>query len=144
MSGRITSWFTIGLGGSAAMMPGSFEAVYNASKAFLLSFAEALNVEVKDSGVAVTALMPGPTDTDFFRRAGIEDTKLGQSKKDDPREVARDGLDALFSGKDHVVAGSVKNKLMTAAAKVMPERGKSAAHTRMSEPGSGSTGDDDS
>jgi short-subunit dehydrogenase len=121
----------------AATQPGPFEAVYNASKAFLFSFAEALRTELKDTGVTVSALLPGPTETEFFERAGIEDTRLGQSTKDDPAEVARDGFEALMSGKDHVVAGSLKNKLMTAAAKITPERGKAAAHARLSEPGSG-------
>jgi uncharacterized protein len=120
----------------AATMPGPYASTYNASKSFLLSFAEALSVEVKDSGVTVTALMPGPTDTNFFQRAGIEDTKLGQSKKDDPREVARDGLDALFSGKDHVVAGSFKNKLQAAAGYALPDPAVAAAHAGMSKPGS--------
>jgi short-subunit dehydrogenase len=121
----------------AATQPGPYEAVYAASKAFLLSFAEALRTELKDAGVTVTALMPGPTDTEFFERAGLEDTKLGQSTKDDPADVAREGFEALMSGKDHVVAGSTKNKLMTAAGKVAPERAKAAAHAKLSEPGSG-------
>jgi len=81
----------------AATTPGPYQSTYNASKAFLLSFAEALRKELRDTGVTVTALMPGTTDTAFFERAGIADTKLGQSKKDDPREVARDGIDALFA-----------------------------------------------
>jgi short-subunit dehydrogenase len=120
----------------AATMPGPYQSTYNASKSFLLSFAEALRTEVADSGVAVTALMPGPTDTNFFERAGIEDTKLGQSKKDDPRDVARDGLDALFKGKDHVVAGSLKNRAQVAAAKVLPDRTLAATHGKASKPGS--------
>jgi len=121
----------------AATQPGPFEAVYNASKAFLFSFAEALRTELKDTGVTVSALLPGPTETEFFERAGIEDTRLGQSTKDDPAEVARDGFEALMSGKDHVVAGSLRNRLMTAAAKIMPERAKAATHAKLSEPGSG-------
>ncbi len=122
----------------AATMPGPFYAVYAASKAFLLSFAEAIRYELKDSGVSVTALMPGPTDTDFFRRAGMEDTRAGSSTKDDPAEVARQGFAAMMAGKDHVVAG-VQNKAQTAAAKVMPETAKAAAHARLTEPGSGSS-----
>jgi uncharacterized protein len=120
----------------AATQPGPFQATYNASKAFLLSFSEALRSELKDTGVTVTALMPGPTDTEFFERAGLEDTKLGASAKDDPADVARDGFEALMKGKDHVVAGSAKNKLTAGAAKVMPESAKAAVHRRMSEPGS--------
>jgi short-subunit dehydrogenase len=120
----------------AATQPGPFQATYNASKSFLLSFSEALRNELKDSGVTVTALMPGPTDTEFFERAGLTDTKLGQAKKDDPAVVAEQGVEALLSGKDHVVAGSVKNKLTAASAKVTPEAAKAALHRKMSEPGS--------
>jgi len=121
----------------AATMPGPFASTYNASKSFLLSFAEALRVEVEDAGVTVTALMPGPTDTNFFARAGMEDTKLGQTKKDDPRKVAADGFAALMAGKDHVVAGSVKNRAQVAAAKVMPDKTTATMHGAMSKPGSG-------
>jgi uncharacterized protein len=121
----------------AATVPVPYLSTYAASKAFLLSFAEALRVELRDSGVTVTALMPGPTDTDFFERAAMEDTKLGQSKKDDPRDVARDGFAALMAGKDHVIAGSRKNKLQVAAAQVMPDRAKAAVQASMARPGSG-------
>jgi uncharacterized protein len=121
----------------AATMPGPYQSTYNASKSFLSSFAEALRVELEDTGVTVTALMPGPTETNFFRRADIEDTKLGQTKKDNPRRVARDGLDALSAGKDHIVAGSAKNKVQVAAAKLLPDTATAAMHGRLSEPGSG-------
>jgi uncharacterized protein len=121
----------------AATMPGPYMSTYNASKSFLLSFAQALRQELSDTGVTVTALMPGPTDTDFFERAGMEDTKLGRTKRDDPAEVAREGFEALMAGKDHVVAGSTKNRLQTAAAKVLPDKAVAAAHAPMSEPGSG-------
>jgi uncharacterized protein len=120
----------------AATQPGPFMATYNASKSFLLSFAEALRAELKDHGITVTALMPGPTDTEFFDRAGMTDTKLGASSKDDPAQVAKEGFEALMRGKDHVVAGSLKNKLMAGAAKILPEAIKARAHRRMSEPGS--------
>jgi len=119
----------------AATQPGPFEAVYAASKAFIRSFAEALRVELKDSGVTVTTLLPGPTDTEFFERAGLEDTKLGSGPKDDPTEVARQGFEALMKGADQVVAGSFKNKVM-ASAKGLPEKTKAAAHAKLSEPGS--------
>jgi short-subunit dehydrogenase len=121
----------------AATMPGPYLSTYSASKAFLLSFAEALRVELKDSGVTITALMPGPTDTEFFERAGMQDTKLGQTKKDDPRDVARDGFEALMAGKDHVIAGSAKNRAQTAAAKVLPDRATAALHGHLAAPGSG-------
>jgi uncharacterized protein len=120
----------------AATMPGPYQNTYNASQAFLLSFAEALRTELRDTGVTVTALMPGPTDTSFFERAGIEDTKLGQSKKDDPIEFARDGIDALFGDADHVVAGSVKNKARVGLANVLSDPAVAAMHARQSAPGS--------
>ncbi len=120
----------------AATMPAPFEAVYGASKAFLLSFAEALRNELKDTGVTVTALMPGPTDTNFFHRAGMDDTKAGASKKDDPGEVARQGFEALMAGKDHVVAGSLKSKLTGAANEILPETVKAEAQRSLAEPGS--------
>ncbi len=121
----------------AADMPGPYYATYAASKAFVLSFAEALRYELKDSGISVTALQPGATDTNFFRRAGMEDTRVGTGKKDDPAEVARDGFEALMAGKDHVVAGSFKNKVQDAMAQVMPEPAKAAMHAKLTEPGSG-------
>jgi uncharacterized protein len=121
----------------AAKMPGPHESTYAASKAFLLSFSEALRTELADAGVTVTALMPGPTDTNFFARAGLEDTKLGQVKKDDPRQVAEEGFEALMAGKDHVVTGAVKNKLQAAAASVLPEKTTAAVHGSLTEPGSG-------
>jgi short-subunit dehydrogenase len=121
----------------AATMPGPYYATYAASKAFLQSFAQAVRHELRDSGVTVTALQPGPTDTDFFDRAGMADTKAGASAKDDPADVARQGFEALMAGKDHVVAGSVKNRAQTAAGKVLPEPAKAGIHARLTEPGSG-------
>jgi short-subunit dehydrogenase len=120
----------------AAEMPAPFEAVYGATKAFLLSFAEALRNELKDTRITVTALQPGPTDTNFFHRAEMDDTKVGADKKDDPADVARDGFEALMAGKDHVVAGSLKNKLQSAMAQVTPETTKAEMHRKLSEPGS--------
>jgi short-subunit dehydrogenase len=120
----------------AATMPGSFHAVYNASKAFVQSFAEAVRNELKDSGVTVTALMPGATDTDFFRRAGMQNTKVGMGDKDDPAQVAEQGYQALMAGDDHVVAGSVKNRMQVMAGRVLPETMKAEMHRDMAEPGS--------
>jgi short-subunit dehydrogenase len=122
----------------AATMPGSFQAVYNASKSFLQSFAEALQNELKDTGVTVTSLMPGPTETEFFHRAHMDDTKVGQMDKDDPAQVAAQGVKALLKDKDRVVGGSVKTKAQEAANKVLPDKAKAAAHRQMAEPGSGS------
>jgi short-subunit dehydrogenase len=121
----------------ASTMPGSFQAVYNASKSFLQSFAEALQNELKDTGVMVTSLMPGPTETNFFDRADMDDTKVGQSDKDDPAQVAKQGFEALMKGKDRAVASSRKTKLAEAANKVLPDKAKAAAHRQLAEPGSG-------
>jgi short-subunit dehydrogenase len=120
----------------ASTMPGTFQAIYNASKSFLQSFAEALQEELRDSGVTITSLMPGPTETDFFRRAGMEDTKVGASSKDDPAQVAQQGFEALMKGERRVVAGSVGTKAQEAAGKVLPDALKAKAHRKMAEPGS--------
>lgn len=120
----------------AALMPGSFEAVYAASKSFVQSFAEALRNELKDTGVTVTALQPGPTDTNFFHRADMDDTKAGASNKDDPAQVAKQGFDALMAGKDHVVAGSITTKLQAAMTNVLPATANAEQHRKLAEPGS--------
>jgi len=122
----------------AADMPAPFEAVYGASKAFIQSFAEAVRNELKDTNVTITALQPGATDTNFFHRAHMEDTKVGAGKKDDPADVARDAYDALMAGKDHVVAGSFKNKAQDTMAKFVPETTAAEQHRKESEPGSAS------
>jgi len=129
-SGRILITSSI-----ASTMPGPFNAVYNASKAFDQSFAQALRNELKDTGVTVTALMPGATDTRFFKRANMTDTKVGGGPKDDAAMVARKGFEAMMKGKDHVVTGA-KNKVQAAAAKVIPETVKAAIHRKEAEPGS--------
>lgn len=123
----------------AGLTPGPYEATYAASKAFITSFAEAIRYELRDTGITVTVLMPGATDTEFFDRAGMRDTRLGtMENKDDPRDVARDGFEALMAGKDLVVAGSFRNKAQAAAARVMPETAKAKIHAQISEPGSAS------
>jgi uncharacterized protein len=119
-------------------MPGSFQAVYEGTKSFLQSFAEAVANELKDTGVVITSLMPGPTDTNFFHRAEMDDTRVGQGSKDDPAVVARQGFEALMSGDQKVVAGSLKTKGMEAANKVMPDVLKAEQHRRMAEPRGGS------
>jgi uncharacterized protein len=86
------------------------------------------------AGVTVTALQPGPTDTEFFDRAGMDDTKVAEAKKDDPAEVARDGFEALMAGKDHVIAGSVKNKAQVAGGTVLPERARAAMQAAQTKP----------
>ncbi len=120
----------------AGEMPGPYYAVYAASKAFLQSFTEAIRYEMDDTkkNVTITALQPGPTDTEFFERADMTDTPAGQGKKDDPAQVAQQGYDALMSGKDHVVAGSFKNKLQATAGKFMTEQQGAAAHASGTRP----------
>jgi short-subunit dehydrogenase len=130
-SGRIL--FTASIAGT---MPTPYEAVYGATKAFIRSLSQSLREELKDTGISVTALMPGATETEFFHRAGADDTKLGASEKDDPAEVAKEGFEALMVGKDHVVAGSFKNKLQAAAGYALPDPLVARAHASMSEPGS--------
>jgi short-subunit dehydrogenase len=120
----------------AATMPGAFQAVYNASKSFVQSFALAIRNELKDTGITITSLMPGPTDTEFFERAEMEDTEVGAGEKDDPAEVARQGYDALMAGRERVVAGSFKNKVQVAAGRVLPDGTKAEKHREMAEPGS--------
>ena len=120
----------------AALMPGTFEAVYAASKAFIQSFSQALHNELKDTGVTVTALMPGPTDTNFFHRAEMDDTNVGSHKKDDPAEVAKQGFEALMAGQDQIIAGSLKTKIMGAASKILPDPLKAEVHRQLTEPGS--------
>jgi len=121
----------------AATMPGTFESTYNASKAFLKSFGEALRNELKDSGVTITVLMPGATETNFFHRAGADDTRIGQAKKDDPAEVAKQGFEALMAGDDHVVAGSFTNRIQATMANVLPDTVDAELHRKQAQPGSG-------
>jgi hypothetical protein len=102
---------------------------------FVQSFALALREELKDT-VSVTSLMPGPTETELFERADILDTKVGADDKDDPADVARDGIEALMSGKDRVVSASTKTKLQGRAGRVLPDRAMAAMHGSMAEPGS--------
>lgn len=120
-------------GSIAGFMPGSFQAVYNGTKAFIDSFAWALRNELKDSGVTVTCLMPGATDTEFFARADMLDTKVGQGKKDDPADVAKTGFDAMMKGEGDVVSG-FKNKVQAALANVTPSALLAEQHRKMAEP----------
>jgi uncharacterized protein len=115
-------------------MPGPYYATYAASKAYLLSFAEALRYELQDTGVTVTALLPGPTETEFFDRAGMQNTPVNEARKDDPGKVARDAFNALMAGDDKVVAGSVKNLLQSVAARLTPEQFKAARHAAQTKP----------
>ena len=120
----------------AAEAPAPYEAVYGASKAFVQSFAQALHDELRDTNITVTALQPGATETNFFNRAGMEDTKVGTMRKSDAADVARQGFEALMEGKDHVVAAMAMEQAQVAMGKVMPETTKAKMHRQISEPGS--------
>jgi len=121
-------------GSIAGLIPGSFQAVYNGTKAFIDSFSFALRNELKDTGVTVTVLMPGPTDTHFFERAGMENTPVGKDEnKADPADVARAGYKALMSGDGDVVAGW-SNKVQAAMAAVTPQSALAEQHRKMAEP----------
>lgn len=122
-------------GSIAGFVPGSFHAVYNGTKAFIDSFSFALRNELKDSGVTVTCLIPGVTDTGFFARADMLDTKVGQQKKDDPADVARAGYLAMKNGEGDVVTGW-KNKAQVALAAVTPSGVLAEQHRKVAEPGS--------
>ena len=123
-------------GSIAGFMPGTFQAVYNGTKAFIGSFSFALRAELQDSGVTVTCLMPGATDTEFFARAGMLDTAVAQGQKDDPADVARVGFDAMMRGDGDIVAGW-GNKVQAALANVTPSAILAEQHRKMAEPGSG-------
>lgn len=125
-------------GSIAGLMPGTFQAVYNGSKAFLDSFSVALNNELKDSGVTVTCLMPGATETDFFERADMADTKVGSGEKAHASDVAKTGFDAMMKGELKVVAG-FGNKLRAAMSNIAPDSTLAEMHRGMAEPGTGKT-----
>jgi uncharacterized protein len=118
----------------ASTMPGSFQAVYNASKSFVQSFALALRHELRDTGVTVTSLMPGPTDTEFFERADMLDTLVGAGPKDDPADVARDGFEALMAGSERVVSASAATKLQGRGSRLLPDSAKARVHAMMARP----------
>jgi short-subunit dehydrogenase len=118
----------------AATMPGSLQTVYNASKSFIQSLSEALFDELRDTGVTVTSLMPGPTETNFFRRAQMLDTVIGRIPKDDPGEVAKQGYRALMRGERKVVAESVMTKAVGLANRVLPDSAKAIASRIISLP----------
>ena len=122
-------------GSIAGLMPGSFQAVYNGTKAFIDSFSYALRNELKDTGVTITCLMPGATDTHFFERADMMDTKVGTDEKAAPVDVAKEGWEAMKSGDAHVVAGW-KNKVSAALSHVTPDSVLAEQHRKMAEPGS--------
>ncbi len=116
-------------------MPGTYQAVYNGTKALLDSFSFALRAELKGSGVTVTCLMPGATETEFFERADLMDTKVGVSEKQPASEVAKAGFDAMMRGEGDVIAGW-NNKLRAAIANLLPNETLAEMHRGMAEPGS--------
>ncbi|BBX70268.1 SDR family NAD(P)-dependent oxidoreductase [Mycolicibacterium psychrotolerans] len=118
----------------ASMMPGSYQPVYNASKSFVQSFVKALQDELRDTSITVTALLPGPTDTNFFARAKMLDSPIGKMGKDDPAEVARQGFEALMRGDRQVVAASLSSKLMGTVSRVLPDPVKAAGSRLISAP----------
>lgn len=123
-------------GSIAGLMPGTYQAVYNATKAFIDSFAYALRAELKGTGVSVTCLMPGATETEFFERADLLDTKVGQGPKQSAADVARVGFDAMRKGEADVVSGW-QNKLRAAISSITPSTVLAEMHRGMAEPGSG-------
>jgi short-subunit dehydrogenase len=123
-------------GSIAGFMPGTYSAVYNGTKAFIDSFSFGLRAELKDTGVTVTCLMPGATETEFFERADMMDTKVGQQEKDDPADVAQIGFDAMMRGDGDIVSGW-KNKVQSAVANVTPAGVLAEWYRKMTEPGSG-------
>ena len=125
-------------GSIAGFTPGSFQAVYNGTKAFLNSFSFAIREELKDTRVSVTCLMPGATETEFFQRANMMDTKVGTADKDDAATVAKIGFDAMINGEGDVVAG-LKNKVQSAVASITPSGMLASQHRKMAEPGSAKT-----
>jgi short-subunit dehydrogenase len=121
-------------GSIAGLMPGTYQAVYNGTKALLDSFSFALRAELKDTGVTVTCLMPGATETEFFERADLMDTKVGTQKKDSPADVAKAGWEALMKGEGEVVTGW-SNKLRAAISHILPQGALAEQHRGMAAPG---------
>lgn len=124
-------------GSVAGYIPGAFQAVYHGTKAFIDSFSYALRNELKDTDVTVTCLMPGATETEFFERADMENTKLGQTEKDDPAMVAEEGFKAMINGDSEIVTGW-KNKVTTTLANVTPGTVLAEQNRKQAEPGSAS------
>lgn len=120
----------------AAVAPTPYFSVYGASKAFLHSFAEAIRYELEGTGVSVTSMLPGATETAIFRRAKMENTQLAAGEKDNPSDIAREGFEALMSGKDLVIPGSFKNKLHSTLGRILPAQAAARLNSRLTKPGS--------
>jgi short-subunit dehydrogenase len=120
----------------AATTPGPYQATYNASKSFIQSFSLAIREELKDTGVTVTALMPGPTETEVFERAEMMDTKIGtDDSKDSPALVARQAFEGMMAGDERVRGGGLSSKLQGIAGRLGPDSLKAKVFTRMARPG---------
>jgi short-subunit dehydrogenase len=118
----------------AADSPGPYQAVYNASKAFIQSFSLALREELRGTGVTVTSLMPGPAATPIYARGGLEDTLVGRAPKDDPAQIAADGVAALLDGRERVVSSSLVTKLTHRLSRLLPDAVKARGHAVMTKP----------
>jgi short-subunit dehydrogenase len=124
----------LNLASIASKLPGPLQAVYHGTKAFVHSFTEAIREEVKETGVTVTSLLPGATNTDFFRKAEMQESKIVQSGDlADPAKVAEDGYRALMKGDDKVVSG-LKNKLQVGMSNLMPDDAVAAQMHRQQAP----------
>ncbi len=118
----------------AATMPGPWYATYAASKAFVLSFALAVRHELRSTGVTVTALLPGPTDTAFFAASRMEGTRVARGPKDDPARVAKEAVAGMLAGREKVVVRSLKASAQAAAGSLLPDRAKAALHAWATRP----------
>lgn len=119
----------------SATTPTPFETVYGPSKAFGYSFAESIREELRDTGVSVTALLPGATNSDFHANAGMSDTKYGDNSwKNDKTDVARQGVEALMNGEDHVVGGDETTRQVVIDNRTIPEAAKAARHAEGTRP----------
>src|SRR3954468_4912809 len=125
-------------GSVAGFIPGTYQAVYNGTKSFLDSFSFALRAELKDTGVTVTCLMPGPTETEFFERSDMMDTKVGTDEKDNPKDVAKAGFDAMMAGEADIVTGW-RNKLETTMANVTPATALAEPARMLADPAAAKT-----
>jgi short-subunit dehydrogenase len=121
-------------GSLVSTAPAPYHAVYGATKAFVMAFGEALREELRESGVTVTVMQPGATDTHFFARAHMQDTKVGRAKKDDPALVAKNGFEAMMDGKPSVLAGGFRAKVQGVMNEVLPETVKAKASAKLAKP----------
>ncbi len=108
------------LGSVVSFMPNPLQAIYAATKAFILSFSESIQNELKDTNVTVTILCPPETDTNFFKVANMEDTRIAQGNLADPAEVAEEGYKGLMNGEARVLP-TMKSKMFFAQSNLLPD-----------------------